>query len=189
MAKKERQEFRVDDMMPLHELILTKTEYEEKRTHISSKSRQTSLLQDMIGQDLFGNDARDRMNPELSDAMHKLDSKLNYLIGANMMNDASNANLKERPINLSCTGAAFVPKEPCAKGMYMELTMMLATFPPTPMELLGEVMWVRRKKSGEPFIGIRFLFRNKDEEDTLAKYIFKRSREMIRLKKLEEDDR
>jgi len=187
MAKKERKEFRVDDMIPMHESILTKHEYEEKRTQISSRSRQASLLQDMIGQDLFGNDARDRMNPELSEAMHKLDSKLNYLIGANMMHDAANANLKERPVNLSCTGAAFVPSEPCAKGMYVEVTMMLATFPPTPMELLAEVMWIRRKKSGEPFMGIRFLFRNKDEEDTLTKYIFKRSREMIRLKKLEEE--
>jgi len=188
MAKNERKEFRVDDMIPLHDNSLSKGEFEEKFAKISTKSRQSSMLQNMIGQDLFGNDSRDRMNPELSEAMSKLDAKLNFLIGANIAHDAIEGDMEERPVNLSCTGAAFVPSHPYAKGMYIELKMMLATFPPISMELLGEVMWVRKKKSGEPFIGIKFLFRNKDEEDSLTKYIFKRSREMIRLKKAEEDN-
>ncbi len=189
MARDERKEFRVDDMIPLRDSPLTKGEFEEKRAKISNKSRQSAMLQNMLGQDLFGNDARDRLNPELSEAMSKLDAKLNYLIAGNLMHDAMEDNLEERPVNLSCTGAAFVPSEPYAKGMYIELKLMLATFPPTPMELLGEVMWVRKKKSGEPFIGMKFHFRNREEEDAMAKYIFKRSREMIRLKKLEEEER
>ncbi len=188
-GKKARQEFRVDDMIPVRDAPLSKDEFEQRREQVSARSRQASMLQNMINQDLFGSDVRDRLNSELSDAMSKLDAKLNYLIGVNMMQNADQSEMENRPINLSCTGAAFSPTHKYSKGMYIELTMMLATFPPTPIDLLGQVMWVRKKQSGEQFIGLKFMFRNRDEEDMMAKYIFKRSREMIRLKKLEEEER
>ncbi|RMH53019.1 MAG: PilZ domain-containing protein [Zetaproteobacteria bacterium] len=187
--RRERQEFRVDDMLPLRDLPLTEEEFERKRSQISARARQATVLQEMINRDLFGNEVRDRLNPELSEAMSKLDAKLNFLIGANMMQNANQQEMKERPVNLSCTGAAFVPEHMYTKGMYINVIMMLATFPPTPVDLLGKVMWVRKKKSGEPFIGIKFFFRNRDEEDVMSKYVFKRSREMIRLKRLEEEER
>jgi len=182
-----RRDFRVNDMMPMRDEPLTTEEFEQKKHQIDARSRQASMLQNMIGKDLFGGDIQDHLNTELSEAMGKLDAKLNFLIGSNMINQAEQANLKERSVNLSCTGASLVPEHHYKRGDPVELIMQLSTFPPTTLRLIGKIMWVRKNEAGEAYIGVKFLFRDKEEEDMLARYVFRRNREAIRLKKLEEE--
>ncbi|MDQ6950150.1 MAG: PilZ domain-containing protein [Mariprofundales bacterium] len=182
-----RQDFRVNDVMPIRDEPLTHEEFEIKKHQIDARSRQSSMLQSMISKDMFNSEVRDHLNTELSDAMSQLDAKLNFLIGSNMINQAEQAQLKERPINLSCTGAALVPEHQYRRGEPVELIMQLSTFPPTTMQLIGKIMWIRKKETGEPFVGIKFIFRDQEEENSLARYVFKRNRESIRLKKIEDE--
>ncbi len=183
-----RKDFRVDDMIPVRDTPITTEEFEQKKIQVDARSRQSAMMQQLMGQDVFNNDVRDRLNPELSEAMGKLDAKLNFLIGANMLNQIDQSGMEDRPINLSCAGAALVPTHQYKRGDAIELSMVLATFPPTNMSLIGKVMWVRKKESGDPFIGVKFIFRDKAEEESMARYIFKRNRESIRLKRLEEQN-
>lgn len=187
-ASNRRQDFRVDDVIPMNDTPLSTEEFEVRRNHVGIRSRQSSMLRDMVGSDIFSNDLRGKLNTDMANAMEALDTKLNYLIGVNMLNDASRSNLQERPVNFSTTGASFVSDERYREGDPLFMTMMLPAFPPTVLELLGEVVWSRKTSDGKPFIGVRFVFRCEEEEDTLTKYVFRRHREMIRVRKMQEEE-
>jgi len=176
-----RQDFRVNDVIPMNDELISKDEFNIRRNHIGIRSRQNSMLRSMVGSDIFSKELNGKLNTDLAQAMEALDTKLNYLIGVNMLNDAQQNHLNERAIDLSVTGASFVSEHPYEQGSPIYLTLMLPAFPPTTLELLGEVMWVRNKADKQPLIGVRFIFRCSEEEDTLTKYVFRRHREMIRL--------
>ncbi|MDX8398029.1 MAG: PilZ domain-containing protein [Mariprofundaceae bacterium] len=186
-ASNRRQDFRVDDIIPMKDQPLTTEEYEIRKNHVGIRSRQSSMLREMVGSDVFSNELRGKLNSEMADAMEALDSKLNYLIGVNMLNDAQRSDLVDRPINLSITGASFVSDQDYTENTPIFLILMLPSFPPTTLELLGNVMWSRKTPDGRPYIGVRFIYRCDEEEDTIAKYVFRRHREMIRLKRKEDE--
>jgi len=176
-----RQDFRVNDLIPMNDELISKEEFDIRRNHIGIRSRQSSMLRSMVGSDVFSKELNGKLNSDLAQAMESLDAKLNYLIGVNMLNDAQQNHLTEQAVNLSVTGASFVSDKAYQQGSPIYLTFMLPAFPPQTLELLGEVMWVRNKADKQPLIGVRFIFRCDEEEDSLAKYVFRRHREMIRL--------
>jgi len=184
-----RQDFRVEDMIPWRDEHISDEEFESRKKNIGIRSRQSSMLREMVGTDLFSGDSREKLNSEVAQAMESLDAKLNYLIGINMLNDANRSELTERPVNLSVTGASFVSDHVYHKDDLIFMTLMLPSFPPTVLELLGEVMWARKTEDGKPFIGVRFVYRCDEEEDAVAKYVFRRHREMIRLRRQQEQSR
>ncbi len=175
-----RQDFRIDDVIPLSDEKLTPEEFALCRSSVGIRSRQNSMLRQMVGRDIFAGDAGEAASPELVKGLEALDAKLNYLIGVNMLNDANHSHLKERPINLSVTGASFVSREDYRSGDAMRLTMMLPAFPPTILELLGTVKRVEKQGDGRVRVALRFVYRCDDEEDSVVKYVFRRHREMIR---------
>jgi len=182
-----RQDFRVDDVIPMRDSPISTEEFEIKKTHVGIRSRQSSMLRDMMGKDIFA-DGGGSGSGEMAKAVEALDAKLNYLIGVNMLNDANRSDLEDRPINLSVTGAAFVSKERYRTGDPVAVTLMLPAFPPTVLDLIGEVAWARPDEKGRPLIGVQFYYRCKEEEDAIAQYVFKRDREMIRLRNREAEN-
>ncbi|MDQ6956298.1 MAG: PilZ domain-containing protein, partial [Mariprofundaceae bacterium] len=130
-ANNRRQDFRVDDIIPMNDTPLSTEEFEVRKNHVGIRSRQSYMLRDMVGSDIFSNDLRGKLNTDMANAMEALDTKLNYLIGVNMLNDASRSNLKERAVNFSTTGASFVSDERYRQGDPIFMTMMLPAFPPT----------------------------------------------------------
>ncbi len=181
-----RQDYRVDDVIPMRDMPISAEEYEIKKRHVGIRSRQGSMLRDMIGQDIFAENSA-IANTEMAKAVEALDAKLNYLIGINMLNDANRSELKERPVNLSVTGASFVSDERYRKGDAIAVTLMLPVFPPTVLDLVGDVMWAKPEGNGRSQIGVKFFYRCDEEEETISKYVFKRDREMIRLKNRQEE--
>ncbi len=186
MPENRRQDFRIDDILPMSDQPLTSGEFETQREQIGIRSRQNSMLQAMVGKDIFSPRMRENMSHEMATAMETLDAKLNYLIGVNMLNDANRSNLKERPVNLSVTGTSFHTKQNYKEGDYIKITMMLPSFPPTILELLGTVTWVKDKNPSH--IGVRFQYRCDEEENSIAKYVFRRHRESIRMRAKQEAD-
>lgn len=182
-----REDFRVDDVIPMRDTPMSTEEFEIKKTHVGIRSRQGAMLRNMIGQDIFSENSVTG-NSEMAKAVEALDAKLNYLIGVNMLNDANRSDLQERPVNLSVTGASFVSNERYRKGDPIAITLMLPAFPPTVLDLIGDVMWARPEGEGRALIGVRFFYRCEEEEDTIAKYVFKRDREMIRLRGRQEEE-
>jgi hypothetical protein len=181
-----RQDYRVDDMIPMRDSPISTEEYEIKKMHVGIRSRQGSMLRNMLGKDVFAENSS-VAGTEIAKAVEALDAKLNYLIGVNMLNDANRSELKERPVNLSVTGASFVSDERYRKGDPIAVTLMLPVFPPTVLDLIGDVMWARPEKDGRSLIGVHFYYRCSEEEETISQYVFKRDREMIRLKARQEE--
>ncbi|RLL53019.1 PilZ domain-containing protein [Mariprofundus sp. EBB-1] len=174
-----RQDFRINDVIPLSEDRLTAEEFEVNKTKVGVRSRQNGMLRQMVGRDLFSGE-QNQVNPEMSQAIEALDAKLNYLIGVNMLNDASHGNMQERPVNLSVTGISFVTDKHYKLGDAVAINLMLPLFPPSILELVGTVVRAPRPKGTKQQVGIKFYYRCDDEEDTISKYVYRRHRETIR---------
>lgn len=183
-----RQDFRVDDLLPMQDKPVDAATFEFEKRHIGIRSRQSRLLRNMVGNDIFAS-----VVPACSDgsetarALEALDAKLNYLIGVNMLNDANRNDLDERLVNISATGVSFATTNAYRLGDHLEVTVMLPALPPLVMELLGTVKRIEPAPRGQTYVGVLFTFRCDDEQEQLASYVFRRHREMIRLELREKE--
>jgi len=175
-----RQDFRVDDMIPISDVKMTQEAFEINKTKVGIKSRQSSMLQDMVGRDVFAGEGHEGMNPDVANMLESLDAKLNYLIGVNVLNDANQSDLEERAVNLSVTGVSFITSNQYAPGDHTMVTLMLPSFPPSTLELLGTVRRVESRDGSRLWIGVQFHYRCDEEEDSISKYVYRRHRETIR---------
>jgi len=175
-----RQDFRIDDVIPVSDKKLTADEFGLCKNKVGIRSRQNSMLQQMVGRDVFATAAHEDSNSEMSQALEALDAKLNYLIGVNMLNDASHSDMQERPVNLSLTGISFTTSHSYQLGDNTHINLMLPSFPPSILELVGTIVRVSSLDEKHSKIGAKFYFRSDDEEDTIAKYVYRRHRETIR---------
>jgi hypothetical protein len=176
-----RKDFRIDDVIPMCVEKLTPEEFRIKQSKIGIRSRQNSMLQKMVGRDVFAGESENGLPPEVGKALEALDAKLNYLIGVNMLNDASHSDMQERPVNLSVTGINFVARGAYAKGDRVKITLMLPLFPPSTLELLATLSRARNIGDGQVNIAAQFFYRCDDEEDMVSRYVYRRHREMIRI--------
>jgi len=184
-----RQDFRVDDLLPMQDKPINPETFEYEKKHIGIRSRQSSLLRNMVGNDIFSNAlAPEHEDTETARALEALDAKLNYLIGVNMLNDANRNDLNERAVNISVTGISFVSPHTYRLGDYTEITLMLPALPPVVMELLGTVKRIESVASEKNQIGVNFNFRCDDEQEQLARYVFRRHREAIRMEVRDRED-
>ncbi len=174
-----RQDFRINDVIPISEDRLTAEEFEVNKTRVGVRSRQNGMLRQMVGRDIFSGE-HSPPNPEMSQAIEALDAKLNYLIGVNMLNDASHGNLLERPVNLSVSGISFVTDKHYKLGDAVAINVMLPAFPPSILELVGSVVRAPQPVGKKQQVGIKFYYRCDDEEETISKYVYRRHRETIR---------
>jgi len=179
-AESGRQDFRIDDVIPVSDKRLTPEQFQLCKGKVGVRSRQNGMLQQMVGRDIFSGQEHASVNADVAAALEALDAKLNYLIGVNMLNDASHSDMQERPVNLSITGISFVSDVAYQVGDYIQVNLMLPSFPPSILELVGTVMRASRMDDGRVSIGTCFYYRCDDEEDTVSKYVFRRHREMIR---------
>ncbi len=182
-----RQDFRIDDIIPMSDQPLSREDFEAKKRQVGIRSRQSAMLQDMVGRDIFSADLKDSLNSDMAKAMESLDAKLNYLIGVNMLNDANRSELKDRAVNLSITGASFHSEQQYREGDAIKTCLMLPSFPPSILDLIGEVAWAAPQNNRRTHIGVRFYYRCDEEEDSIAKYVFRRHRETLRLRAKETD--
>ncbi|MFQ5518832.1 MAG: PilZ domain-containing protein [Mariprofundus sp.] len=175
-----RQDFRIDDVIPVSDEKMTPEEFEICKHKVGIRSRQNGMLRQMVGRDVFSQAAQEDINPDVSQALEALDAKLNYLIGVNMLNDASHGDMQERPVNLSITGISVMTENSYQKGDAALINLMLPSFPPSILELVGTIVRVSSVDAKRQKIGVQFYYRCDDEEDTIAKYVYRRHRETIR---------
>jgi len=178
-----RQDFRIDDVIPFSAKKLTDEQFELCKNKVGIRSRQNSMLQQMVGRDIFDTGMQEDAHPEMTQALEALDAKLNYLIGVNMLNDASHSDMQERPVNLSLTGISFVSDGAYQVGDAVHINLMLPAFPPSILELVGDVVRVSKQEDQRLRVGVKFFYRSDDEENTIAKYVYRRHRETIRASK------
>jgi len=183
-----RQDFRVDDLLPMQDKPLDDATYEHEKRHIGIRSRQSSMLRNMVGNDIFASVVQGQSDgSDTSRALEALDAKLNYLIGVNMLNDANRNDLDERSVNISATGISFATSQTYELGNHLAVTLMLPALPPQVLELIGTVRRIEPAPRGQIYVGVGFTFRCNDEREQLAGYVFRRHRELIRMEVMERE--
>jgi len=182
-----RQDFRIHDVIPLSDKPMSTEEFEINKKKVGVRSRQNGMLRQMVGRDIFSAD-HDVSSPEMSQALEALDAKLNYLIGVNMLNDATRSDMQDKPVNLSVSGISFVTENRYQLGDAVAIELMLPSFPPSILELVGTVVRSPKTRGQGEEVGVKFYFRCDDEEDTVAKYVYRRHRETIRAENKKQQD-
>jgi len=180
MSDNGRQDFRIKDVIPVSDERMSAEDFEINKTKVGVRSRQNGMLRQMVGRDIFSTEHEAGASPEMSQAIEALDAKLNYLIGVNMLNDANRSDMQERPVDLSVTGISFSTRNYYQMGEAVAINLMLPSFPPSILELVGTIVRSPRPEGKKQKIGVKFYFRCDDEEDTIAKYVYRRHRETIR---------
>lgn len=177
-----REDFRIVDVLHMREELLSEEEFEARKHRMGMASRMSSKLRDMLPRDVDVEQLLQHgdVSSELVRAIEALDAKLNYLISVSMLNEAEQHHLQERTVDISTTGMSFFSDQPHTAGQLLQIVLVVPTAPPQMMELLAEVKWVREEE-GRPRVGIAFCFRSMEERDGVARYVFRRHREMIRL--------
>jgi hypothetical protein len=169
-------------MLRMKEELLSKDQYELEMNRVGIISGPSNMLQSLSGgASLHEGVGLTHGNPEVSKALELLDAKLNYVIGMSVLQKTDDADLKERLVNMSATGMRFTTKEFCKKGEHLKITMSLPLSPPVLLELVAEVVYIK-VRDGRTQVGVAFIFRCEEEEDSVIRYIFKRQRETIRMK-------
>jgi hypothetical protein len=182
-----RQDFRIVDVLHMREEPLSDQEFEDRKQRVGTSSHMGHRLRNMLPQDVDVERLLQHgdVSSEFARAIEALDTKLNYLISVNMLNEAERHQLRERTVDISTTGMSFFSDEPYHAGQALQIALVVPTAPPQMMDLLAEVKWVRHE-DGRQRMGLGFCFRSAEERDGVARYVFRRHREMIRLQ--ENDD-
>jgi len=178
-----REDFRIVDVLYMREEPLSASEFEARKQAMDMPSRISSSLRNMLPRDVEVEQLLQHSDVpgELVRALETLDAKLNYLISVHMINEAERHRLQEHTIDISTTGMSFFSEHLLQAGQAMQVVLVVPTAPLQIMELLAEVKWVRQEEDGRPRVGVAFCFRNMEERDGVARYVFRRHREMIRL--------
>jgi len=188
MAVKEdrnrRLDFRQDDIIRMNEVLLTNDEYEIELNRVGVISDQSSLLHSLSSGGTSGHEISSaaHLSPEVTQALELLDAKLNYVIGMNVLQQTDHSDMKEYFVNMSATGMRFNSNIYCKRGEHLKITMSLPLAPPMLLEVLAEVVDAKKVAKGQTQLGVAFMFRCEEEEDSVVRYIFKRQRETIRMK-------
>jgi len=179
----QRLDFRQDDVIRMKAVRLTPEQYEAEIHRTGIRSLQSGMLRQLAGCDGTGETfGQQGVNPEVARALGTLEAKLNYLIGVNLLQQTDLSELEDHLVNISTTGMRFSSDVRYKKGDHVLITVSLPVFPPVVMDLLARVVHVRNVDGGEFQTGVSFIYRSEEAEDTVTQYIFRRHREMIRLK-------
>ncbi len=180
-----RMDFRQDVMLRIREEILTPEQFEAGLKNPGAELYQQVLTQGMILDDPLVNEASDTADSSVFKAIQELETKLNYLIGMNVLRDSGQELPEDRLVNISATGISFVTETDVSAGDKMKMTVILPLFPPTFVEIQAEVVRVKNIAKGKKRVGVIFAFRCEYEEASIIKYVFKLQRENIRTKYLQ----
>jgi hypothetical protein len=170
---KAREFSRVDAFIPMDVRLLP----EEERDGIRSRiSRQTFLLEHFIPDDV-----EDKV---LSEWLHMLNAKLDFIMNTLCSNKEEFCALPFRLVNISAGGIRFASKEGYAKGGVLSIRMVLQKQRPVALHLYGEVVKSEKKGENEYDIAVKFVLIDDEVRDELVRYVFERQREILRAERI-----
>jgi hypothetical protein len=128
----------------------------------------------------------DKNLPEVADYLRLIDTKINLLVQAIMMQGFQFKENDTRNVNISATGLAFNCEEVLQENDYLEIKILLISCMAV-IVTYGRVVYC---KSNEPnssqypyFVGVNFINMKDDDREMLIKYVVKEQLQQIRDKK------
>jgi len=114
-------------------------------------------------------------------AIQSLETKLNYLIGMTVLQEAGHDLPEERVVNISVTGISFTSTANVAIGDKLKISMILPLFPPVFVEILANVVHIKKMTDEKNRVSTTFIFRSEYELQGITKCVFKLQRDKTRV--------
>lgn len=128
----------------------------------------------------------ERNLPDVADYLRIIDSKVDLLAQAVMMQGFQFKENDTRNVNISATGIAFNCEETLKEGDYLEIKMLLVSSMAV-IVTYGKVVYCRHNQSNDSkyphFVGVDFINMKDDDREMLIKYVVKKQLQQIRDKK------
>jgi hypothetical protein len=124
--------------------------------------------------------------PDVADYLRLLESKIDLLAQAAMMQGFQFKESDTRNINISATGMAFNCEDAFKQGDYLEIKMLLVSSM-TVIVTYGKVVYSKNNQSKDSqypyFVGVDFIDMKDEDRELLIKYVVKKQLQQIRDKK------
>ena len=124
--------------------------------------------------------------PEVADYLRLLDTKIDLIAQAVMMQGFQVKENDTRNVNVSATGIAFNCEEVLKTGDYLEIKMMLISSMAV-IVTYGKVVYCKNGQSNDSqypyFVGVDFLNMKDEDREMLIKYVVKKQLQQIRDRK------
>jgi hypothetical protein len=181
--------FRIDDEVNLFykkidEKLATEPHHVSDNI-LSSCSLSTAL--EMVSQDsLLLMHRLEKNLPDVADYLRLMESKIDLLAQAIMMQGFEFKENSTRNVNLSATGMAFNCEEALKVGDNLEIRMLLVSSM-TVIVTYGRVVYCTKNHSTDSqypyFVGVDFINMKDEDRELLIKYVIKKQLKQIRDKK------
>lgn len=123
------------------------------------------------------------LSPHIYTMWMSLERKLDYII--RLVDKETTGEPGEKDgycVNLSAGGALLKVSEEVKNGATLSVKLVPPTFPRLVVEVMGKVRSVKKADDGDRLASMEFSVVNEDDREDLISYIFKRQREILRLK-------
>jgi hypothetical protein len=181
--------FRIDDEVSLFYKKIEETKVAEPHqisdNILNSCSLSTAL--DMLSQDTAILLHRlEKNQPDVAEYLRLLDSKIDLVAQAVMMQKFEVSESETRNVNVSATGMAFNCEIAFKEGDYLEIKMLLISSMAV-IVTYGRVIYCQSGQSNDTrypyFIGVDFINMKEEDREMLIKYVIKKQLQQIRDRK------
>lgn len=128
----------------------------------------------------------DKSHPDVADYLRLIDSKIDLLAQAIMMQGFQFKENDTRNVNISATGMAFNCEEALNENDYLEIKLLLVSSMAV-IVTYGRVVYRKNSPSNDNqypyFIGVDFINMKDEDRELLIKYVVKKQLQQIRDKK------
>ncbi len=124
----------------------------------------------------------ERAEPELFEYLKILDTKVNLIAQAVMMQGDDFSEHNTRNVNLSASGLAFETDEAIEEGMFLEFKIMLTSCMAV-IIAYAKVIYCRPNEHSEEypyFVGVDYINMKDDDRELLIKHVVKKQMQQIR---------
>lgn len=188
-AEDRRGFFRIDDEVSLFYKKIDEKQVVEPH-HVSDNiltSCSLSTALEMVSQDSALLLHRlEKNQPEVADYLRLLDTKIDLIAQAVMMQGFQVKENDTRNVNVSATGIAFNCEELLKAGDHLEIKMMLISSMAV-IVTYGRVVYCNKGQSNDSqypyFVGVDFINMKDEDREMLIKYVVKKQLQQIRDKK------
>lgn len=128
----------------------------------------------------------DKSHPDVADYLRLIDTKIDLLAQAIMMQGFQFKENDTRNVNISATGMAFNCEEALNEGDYLEIKLLLVSSMAV-IVTYGRVVYRKNSPSNDNrypyFVGVDFINMKDEDRELLIKYVVKKQLQQIRDKK------
>lgn len=167
-----REYSRVDATLPFEVRIVS----DEERQNLRSRTSMESVLTESQQLPEVGEGA-------LGECLKIINRKLDTILNLLTLQTRECCTLQSTPVNISAGGVRVLLQVEHAIGVVLEVKMMLPTMPYVVFYLYGDVVRTETTEEGMYLTCIEFASIDEEIRDKIAKFVFEKQREVLRMKR------